>query len=245
MKTLTVSLRKILFLIILVTVSYSAFANTLGDTVRTKKQKHFAGFHLGFTKTELSGTEIKLMTSSPDAYQKSKMGLDIGFVYKYEPINWWYLKSGVGIITRKSYMIESGFTHPLRAELQFFNIPLVFGIQPVNLENSKINLSLETGFAANFDMGSNDGTSGGLHPDNKVEKASFIPSFILGGNLEIKASDKVMVFLNYKTMKDLADYSKRVYSLYDTDTQQVVEQHYDYRAASNHLTFGLLFIPNK
>ena len=235
-------MNKFLMLVVL-PVSIYAQGNALTDSTLQHKKRlhHFSGFSIGYTSAELSGTEIDLQLNRSGSYQKSKTGFCISFDYKLELLSFLYLKSGMGIITKKSEMRKSGFVYPLKPDLQFFTVPLIAGFQPINTRNSQVvNVSVEAGWSANFGGGSN-GNTRGLHLDNEVHMRSFVPAFILGGNLEIKVSEKLMIFVNYRQSKDLEDFHNRVYEWYDVDTRQHVYRHYNYRITSRHTTFGLLF----
>jgi hypothetical protein len=206
----------------------------------SKKMKQFIGLHLGITKTILSESEIDLMLSD-FGYQHSKPGVDIAFTYKCEPSSYFYVKTGVGFVTKNSDMEETHFVYPIRAELKFINVPLMIGFQPINIKNSKaINFGIESGLIGNFDAGSTSNDGPGLHTANSVSPEPFVPSFAFGGNLEIKISAKFMVFVNYRKCKDLVDYYNRDFSYYDYDTQTNISYHFSYRATSKNLTFGVL-----
>lgn len=227
-----------------VVLSSNVTAHTLSDTLVTKKNKHYFGFSLGYTLAELSGSQIDLSINDPGAYMEKKYGIDIAFVYKYEFNNYFFLKSGGGINTKRSYARNSGFIYPLQAELTFFSIPLIVGIQPINLANSqRINLTFESGLIANLDAGSSDNMGPGLHPNNKVNRNTLVPAFIIGGGIEIKLTPRAVLTFNARKVNDLKDYYERVYEVYDTDTNDYIYYHYNYRISSTHITIGMIFIP--
>lgn len=175
---------------------------------------------------------------------EKKYGVDVAFVYKYEFSSYFFIKSGGGINTKRSYARNSGFIYPLQAELTFFSIPLIVGIQPINLANSqRINLTFESGLMLNLDAGSSDNMGPGLHPDNEVNRNTFVPAFTIGGGLEIKLAPRAILTFNVRKVKDLKDYFERVYEVYDTDTNDYIYYHYNYRISSTHITVGMIFIP--
>lgn len=223
-----------------------SFSQVASDSTAVKKSKHLFGFSTGVTSTSLSGTEVDLMMSSdPSAHMASKPGIEMAFVYKYEPINFLYLKTGAGIVKKKSEALGTMFTDPLDVSLNFLNIPLVIGLQPVNAQNAGWGFALETGLAANIDAGSSNGNEGGLHPDNKVSMRTVTPSFLVGANLEIKLSKEMFLVLNYRASKDMKDYYDRVYTWYDWQENKHTQYHFTYRVVSSHITAGLIFTPTK
>jgi hypothetical protein len=204
----------------------------------TKKTKQFISLHLGITNTKLAGSDIDLIQSEFRLRQHSKPGVDIAFTYKWEPSSYFYFKTGAGYVSKKNDMEGTPFVYPLRAKLQFIDVPLIVGFQPINIKNSKVlNFGIESGVIGNFDVGSTSNDSG-LNSDNKLSPKSFVPAFAFGGNLEIKVSKKFFVFVNYRVCKDLVD--NRAYAWYRYGQQGEVLVVYSYRAVSNNLTFGIL-----
>jgi hypothetical protein len=226
--------------ILLIVLGSIAYSQDQAD--KTKKTTTSIGFQIGLTTTDMNGENIELEIDNPGAkYEKGK-GVEVAFRIKHEFNNLIYFKSGLGYYQRDGQVVGSRMINATHGPFNFLQIPFLFGIQPINVNNSGgLNLGFESGISLNNLVSSDDNLEKGLHPDNEVERKSFIPSWNLGLNLEIPINNSLIFTANYQYVKDLTYYFNRRYSWYSSQLERETYKDYDLWFKSSSVSVGLLF----
>ena len=229
----------ILFCLLLGAVA-SVMATSSDSTFNRRRSTTLFGFEVGLTNTNLYGTQLDLQLKTPGSSYQSKTGIQLGFIYKHEFVNFFYLKTGLSYVQKKGYVTGSGFLPENKIEADFITIPLIVGLQLVSGSNvNKVKLAIEGGISNSTIQNGGDNFESGLYPGQKISRTTMIQSLIIGANLEIDISNKLACFVNYRYSKDLNYYFWRRYS-YNVGNK-IEYKDYDVWIQNTSLTFGLLF----
>lgn len=209
--------------------------------VKAKRSAQYFGFQLGFTSSNMYGTELDLQLSKSGSYFDPKNGIAASLSFKNEFSRFLYFKTGVDFSQKKGYVRNTTFSYPVSIESSFISIPLILGIQPINQKTDKgKQIALESGICLSENLSSSDNLESGLHPDNTVNRNNNSVSFLIGANLEISITKQVAFQFTYRYQKDLSYFFSRRYKYLDS-TNKYVYQDYDVWINSNSFLVGILF----
>ncbi|SMD32423.1 hypothetical protein SAMN04488029_0768 [Reichenbachiella faecimaris] len=197
----------------------------------------FIGFQIGLTSCEMTGEQINLELDNSGASFVRQNGLEIAFRVKHEFNNLFYFKSGVGFYQKNGHVEGSRVIYPTHGPYNFLQIPILIGIQPINLESSAFKLGLESGFSLNSLISTADDVTMGTYGD--FDTKSIVPSFHLGVNLEIPINNKTSFNANYQYSKDLTYYYNR--RLTYTHMGEEKFKDYDLWFKSYSISIGFIF----
>lgn len=172
----------------------------------------YTGFSVGERVSTFQGSEADFrLEDSPDSYFRKRRTVTYGFDFKVELNRYVFLRSGVYSIENGAAQVRGGFSYPFQAEIRYISLPMLFGVQPLNLSNvGSFNLAVEGGVAGNWELeGEKEGLTADLHPDLDIKMKKFLVSAQVGMTLEVRISAAVMLCANYRLARDIAPFFKR------------------------------------
>lgn len=228
--------------------------NSGEDVADKKKSSTYLGFQVGMSNTTLEGSiidgQITDHFGNKDGELKNRNGINLGFVLKHEFLSFIYIKTGLNYLQKGGKVVGSRYVHNVSAKLNYLNLPLVVGFQPINFRTTgNVNLGIEAGTSFNLLLGKDtksleayyENRAAEYRPD-EIENNDPIDIF-WGANLEVKLNKKINLFLNYRQFKDIKEFYKVVYKFED-DGKEITNSA-DISSKGSVITTGLLFNVSK
>ncbi len=172
---------------------------------------------VGKSNTTLKGSQVDFhLEDNPpgqNVYIEPLESTSIFLQAKIELANCFFLKPGLAYLQKGGEEINGRFTYDLKAHINYLSIPVLVGFQPINFSNTRnLSISVEGGITSNIELSSDkENLTKGLFPGTPVTMNESILSYQIGANVEIKITDRFVLFGNYTKFKDMDNFFERTF----------------------------------
>ncbi len=200
--------------------------------VAQNKKTAYIGFRFGYSSFTMTGEDVELSRRQGSDVINRKT-FEIGIASKIDLNKLLYLKVEA-LYLQKGGLLENR----ARVEVDYLSIPILIGLGTPAQQNPR--LGIEVGIAGNFNVREGlEPLLSRLHPDNVVQRSSFITSFVAGADLTHHFA-KGALFLNARLHKDLSTFFERTYYYNSSATNTIENTLYDLKNVGYTIALGYL-----
>lgn len=180
------------------------------DTVRLhlplseQKTKILVGFKQGMSINTLVVDNIE----DNDVKIKDGFGYEAGFDLRFEAGKYFYLMPGI-FYQQRGGQVTIGSEQYSPIKLNYLSFPLALGLSPI--KTKPITLSGEFGFSLNYQFSAQNVFGEKANPGGHVSNNNIVTSKFFGLELATDRIRNLNVFLNYRKIEDIKDFTHRAY----------------------------------
>jgi hypothetical protein len=199
--------------------------------VAQNKKATYIGLRVGYSSFTMTGEDVEL-SRRQGSNVISRKNFEIGIASKIDLNRLLYLKIEA-LYLQKGGLLENR----AKLEVDYLTFPVLIGLGTPAQQNPR--LGVEVGIAGNFNLREGlEPLLSRLHPDNVVQRSSFITSFVAGADLTHHFT-KGALFINARLHKDLSTFFERTY-YYDFSQNNAKSTLYDLQNIGYTVSLGYL-----